>query len=77
MTRYACLGANRCHGGQERNQLAEATRVRRLNTSSIRTSATGRSAEHTFDIHTTAGKLADLRERSEEARASVGEAAVE
>src|SRR3954465_7137437 len=35
------------------------------------------SAKHTIDIHTTAGKLADLRRRSEETLHPVGEAAVE
>ena len=35
------------------------------------------SAEHEIDIHTTAGKLADLRRRSEETLHPVGEAAVE
>src|SRR4051794_23319418 len=35
------------------------------------------SAEHTIDIHTTAGKLADLRRRAEETLHPVGEAAVE
>jgi propionyl-CoA carboxylase beta chain len=35
------------------------------------------SAEHTIDIHTTAGKLADLRRRSEETLHPVGEQAVE
>ena len=35
------------------------------------------AAEHTIDIHTTAGKLADLRRRAEETRHPVGEAAVE
>ncbi|MGH3563472.1 MAG: carboxyl transferase domain-containing protein, partial [Mycobacterium sp.] len=34
-------------------------------------------AEHTVDIHTTAGKLADLRKRTEETLHPVGEAAVE
>ena len=48
------------------------------------TSVTHRSAhsaepasEHTIDIHTTAGKLADLRKRAEETVHPVGEAAVE
>src|SRR5258707_9738402 len=35
------------------------------------------SAEHTVDIHTTAGKLADLRKRTEETLHPVGEAVVE
>ena len=35
------------------------------------------SAEHTIDIHTTAGKLADLRKRAEETLHPVGEKAVE
>src|SRR3546814_4182833 len=35
------------------------------------------AAEHVPDIHTTAGKLADLRKRAEEALHPVGEAAVE
>src|SRR6202035_5936253 len=35
------------------------------------------AAEHTIDIHTTAGKLADLRRRAEETLHPVGEAAVE
>src|SRR5271165_955063 len=35
------------------------------------------AAEHTADIHTTAGKLADLRRREEETLHPVGEAAVE
>ena len=35
------------------------------------------SAEHQIDIHTTAGKLADLRKRAEETLHPVGEAAVE
>src|ERR1044071_5058594 len=34
-------------------------------------------AEHEIDIHTTAGKLAELRKRSEETLHPVGEAAVE
>ena len=41
------------------------------------TSVTEPAAEHTIDIHTTAGKLADLRKRSEETLHPVGEAAVE
>jgi propionyl-CoA carboxylase beta chain len=41
------------------------------------TSVTEPSAEHTIDIHTTAGKLADLRKRAEETLHPVGEAAVE
>ena len=35
------------------------------------------AAEHTIDIHTTAGKLADLRKRTEETLHPVGEAVVE
>src|SRR6202045_918807 len=35
------------------------------------------AAEHTIDIHTTAGKLADLRRRAEETLHPVGETAVE
>ncbi|EKF24666.1 putative propionyl-CoA carboxylase beta chain 5 [Mycolicibacterium hassiacum DSM 44199] len=35
------------------------------------------SAEHEIDIHTTAGKLADLRRRTQEAMHPVGEAAIE
>jgi propionyl-CoA carboxylase beta chain len=35
------------------------------------------AAQHEIDIHTTAGKLADLRKRSEETLHPVGEAAVE
>src|SRR5690349_11506284 len=35
------------------------------------------SGEHEIDIHTTAGKLADLRRRAEETLHPVGEAAVE
>src|SRR6201999_811124 len=35
------------------------------------------SGEHEIDIHTTAGKLADLRKRAEETLHPVGEAAVE
>jgi propionyl-CoA carboxylase beta chain len=35
------------------------------------------AAEHTVDIHTTAGKLADLRKRVEETLRPVDEAAVE
>jgi propionyl-CoA carboxylase beta chain len=35
------------------------------------------AAEHEIDIHTTAGKLADLRKRAEETLHPVGEAAVE
>src|SRR6201993_4606969 len=35
------------------------------------------AAKHTIDIHTTAGKLADLRRRTEETLHPVGEAAVE
>ncbi|HEY2198917.1 MAG TPA: carboxyl transferase domain-containing protein, partial [Mycobacterium sp.] len=34
-------------------------------------------AEHDIDIHTTAGKLAELRKRSEETLHPVGEAAVD
>jgi len=41
------------------------------------TSVTEPAAEHEIDIHTTAGKLADLRKRAEEALHPVGEAAVE
>ena len=41
------------------------------------TSVTEPAAEHTIDIHTTAGKLADLRKRAEEAQHPVGEAAVD
>ncbi|MHA3023243.1 acyl-CoA carboxylase subunit beta [Mycobacterium sp. BMJ-28] len=41
------------------------------------TSVTEPAAEHVIDIHTTAGKLADLRKRAEEAKHPVGEAAVE
>ena len=35
------------------------------------------AAEHTIDIHTTAGKLAELRKRAEEALHPVGEKAIE
>lgn len=35
------------------------------------------AAGHTIDIHTTAGKLADLRQRAEESLHPVGETAVE
>ena len=35
------------------------------------------ASEHTVDIHTTAGKLADLRKRTEETLHPVGEAVVE
>ena len=41
------------------------------------TSVTEPSAEHQVDIHTTAGKLADLKKRTEETLHPVGEAAVE
>ncbi|MUL81066.1 MULTISPECIES: acyl-CoA carboxylase subunit beta [unclassified Mycolicibacterium] len=41
------------------------------------TSATEPSAEHQVDIHTTAGKLADLKKRTEETLHPVGEAAVD
>ncbi|MGC2795107.1 MAG: methylmalonyl-CoA carboxyltransferase, partial [Mycobacterium sp.] len=45
------------------------------------TSVTDHSAEpaeeHTIDIHTTAGKLAELRKRTEETLHPVGEAAVD
>ena len=41
------------------------------------TSVTEPAAEHTIDIHTTAGKLADLRKRAEGAQHPVGEAAVD
>ncbi|MDX1874260.1 acyl-CoA carboxylase subunit beta [Mycolicibacterium sp. 120266] len=41
------------------------------------TSVTEPAADHVVDIHTTAGKLADLRKRAEEAQHPVGEAAVE
>src|SRR3954469_16846348 len=41
------------------------------------TSVTEPAAEHEVDIHTTAGKLADLRKRADEALHPVGEAAVE
>jgi len=41
------------------------------------TSVTEPAAEHTIGIHTTAGKLADLRKRTEETLHPVGEAAVE
>ncbi|REM93930.1 methylmalonyl-CoA carboxyltransferase, partial [Mycobacterium tuberculosis] len=36
-----------------------------------------RSTEHTIDIHTTAGKLAELHKRREESLHPVGEDAVE
>src|SRR2546423_9459178 len=35
------------------------------------------AAEHEIDVHTTAGKLADLRKRTEQTLHPVGEAAVE
>ncbi|WP_422749060.1 acyl-CoA carboxylase subunit beta [Mycobacterium sp. WMMD1722] len=41
------------------------------------TSVTEPSEAHEVDIHTTAGKLADLKKRTEEAKHPVGEAAVE
>ncbi|MBI3224661.1 MAG: acyl-CoA carboxylase subunit beta [Mycolicibacterium cosmeticum] len=41
------------------------------------TSVTEPAADHVVDIHTTAGKLADLRKRAEESKHPVGEAAVE
>src|SRR5689334_24337597 len=41
------------------------------------TSVTEPASEHEIDIHTTAGKLADLRKRAEETLHPVGEAAVE
>lgn len=41
------------------------------------TSVTEPSAEHQVDIHTTAGKLADLKRRAEETLHPVGEAAVD
>ena len=41
------------------------------------TESSGPAAEHEIDIHTTAGKLADLRRRAEEAMHPVGEAAVD
>ena len=41
------------------------------------TSVAEPASEHTVDIHTTAGKLADLRKRTEETLHPVGEAAVE
>ena len=41
------------------------------------TSVTEPASEHEIDIHTTAGKLADLRKRTEETLHPVGEAAVE
>src|SRR6201987_167266 len=41
------------------------------------TSVTEPASEHIIDIHTTAGKLADLRRRTEETLHPVGEAAVE
>ena len=41
------------------------------------TSVTEPASEHEIDIHTTAGKLADLRKRAEESLHPVGEAAVE
>src|SRR5882757_6216461 len=41
------------------------------------TSVTEPAAEHQIDIHTTAGKLADLRKRTDETLHPVGEAAVE
>ncbi|MBI3690230.1 MAG: methylmalonyl-CoA carboxyltransferase, partial [Mycolicibacterium aromaticivorans] len=41
------------------------------------TSVTEPAAGHTIDIHTTAGKLADLRQRAEESLHPVGETAVE
>src|SRR5690349_23421889 len=44
---------------------------------SVSEQASEAAAEHTIDIHTTAGKLAELRRRSEETLHPVGEAAVE
>jgi propionyl-CoA carboxylase beta chain len=41
------------------------------------TSVTEPAAEHQIDIHTTAGKLADLRKRTAETLHPVGETAVE
>ena len=41
------------------------------------TSVAEPAAEHVVDIHTTAGKLADLRKRTDETQHPVGEAAVE
>ncbi|MDT5264964.1 MAG: propionyl-CoA carboxylase beta chain, partial [Mycobacterium sp.] len=41
------------------------------------TSVTEPAAEHQIDIHTTAGRLADLRKRTDETLHPVGEAAVE
>ena len=41
------------------------------------TSVTEPAADHVVDIHTTAGKLADLRKRAEESKHPVGESAVE
>src|ERR1700694_111836 len=41
------------------------------------TSVTEPASEHEIDIHTTAGKLADLRKRTAETVHPVGEAAVE
>src|SRR6476659_1134882 len=46
-------------------------------TSTTMTSVTEPASEHEIDIHTTAGKLADLRKRSEETLHPVGETAVE
>lgn len=44
---------------------------------SVKEPDAGASGEREIDIHTTAGKLADLRKRTEEARHPVGEAAIE
>ncbi|WP_349269599.1 propionyl-CoA carboxylase subunit beta [Mycolicibacterium parafortuitum] len=44
---------------------------------SVTDSASTPAASHDIDIHTTAGKLADLRKRAKEAQHPVGEAAVE
>nr|MCH9669053.1 methylmalonyl-CoA carboxyltransferase [Actinomycetes bacterium] len=41
------------------------------------TESSGRTADHEIDIHTTAGKLADLQRRAEESLHPVGEAAVD
>lgn len=44
---------------------------------SVTESSATPAGSHEIDIHTTAGKLADLRKRAEEALHPVGEAAVE
>ena len=72
-------GTPRVHATAGTRQRDDCTSARGVSIASTpMTSVTEPSSgEHEIDIHTTAGKLADLRRRSEETLHPVGEAAVE